>query len=478
MKDSIFTYITIAIASFLVLCGMQFYLVHNTYQLENERYLFPEKKLMNEVYRESIINDKLFPGGAAIIDTILNHNLTNLEYLYINNSEQYNVVKQEICDSIFKQLRRAQSIDRFITKFKQQQHITDSLQYALTIDALDVAFTSNKYVPVYNKEIYYTLIDHDIQQKDGIRIGGILRNTNMQNRISNITVSSDASYTYKMTFSLYVDREDRELRLFKKMSTVYFLSIFSILAVLILFFVTFRNWLRQKKLSEMRSDFINSITHEFNTPLSAIIIANKGLQNPKLAALPGNVSSLTGVIERQSTRLKTLVNQVLDVTSIERLKLDIKKYSLHELLDNILLDYKLNLRDSDIELTFSRAAQHDTVELDQFYFTTALLNILTNAVKYNDKPVKQIHVTTQNEDGQILLSVADNGIGISKEKQKSIFNKFYRVKNKKVQEAQGLGLGLFYVKQCVLAHNWTITISSETGVGSTFTISIPLQNHS
>jgi two-component system phosphate regulon sensor histidine kinase PhoR len=228
----------------------------------------------------------------------------------------------------------------------------------------------------------------------------------------------------------------------------------------------------------MRSDFINSITHEFNTPLSAIIIANKGLQNPKLAALPENISSLTGVIERQSTRLKTLVNQVLDVTAINRLKLDIETYSLHELLDNILLDYKLNLRDSNVELTFSRSAQNDTVALDQFYFTTALLNILNNAIKYNDKKVKHIQVTTQNENDNILLSVSDNGIGISKEMQRHIFNKFYRIKNKKAQEAQGLGLGLYYVKQCVLAHKWDIAVTSEAKEGTTFTISIPLKKHS
>jgi two-component system phosphate regulon sensor histidine kinase PhoR len=223
----------------------------------------------------------------------------------------------------------------------------------------------------------------------------------------------------------------------------------------------------------MKSDFINSITHEFHTPLAAIIVANKTLQNEKIIANKENVRPLTEVIQRQSERLKMLIGQVLDITTMNQLSLDKKDYQLHNLLEKILLDYRLKLTSDNIHLALKWESTKDEVRLDQFWFTTILLNILDNAIKYNDRKLKEVIITAYNDKRNIFIRIEDNGVGMTDDIQKYIFEKFYRNPHHLNGSVKGLGLGLFYVKQAIDAHNWHIDIKSKPGEGSTFIITIP-----
>jgi two-component system phosphate regulon sensor histidine kinase PhoR len=224
----------------------------------------------------------------------------------------------------------------------------------------------------------------------------------------------------------------------------------------------------------MKSDFINSITHEFHTPLAAIIVANKTLQNEKIAGNPESVQPLTEVIQRQSDRLKSLIGQVLDITTMNQVALKKEPRSVHHLLDEILLDYRLRSAGNPVVLTLTKNATRDEVLLDTFWFTTALLNIFDNAIKYNRQEGKEITVTTVNDKKNILIRIADNGIGMSDETRRHLFDKFYRDTQLLTGEIKGLGLGLYYVKQAIEAHAWKIDIESKEGIGSVFTITIPL----
>jgi two-component system phosphate regulon sensor histidine kinase PhoR len=297
---------------------------------------------------------------------------------------------------------------------------------------------------------------------------------NKQNEATAITVSSPLSYTYRMSFSLHVEPVNRKKTVLRQMGLIFGLSLLSIIIIVSLFFVTFRNWLRQRKLSEMKSDFINNITHEFHTPIAAIIVANKSLQNEKIVENRENIRPLTEVIQRQSDRLKILIGQVLDVVSVNKINLNKKEYSVHHLLEEILLDYRLNLADTNIKMSFNKQAVKDIADLDQFYFTTMLLNIFDNALKYNENEIKEITVTTLNEKNTLQIIITDNGIGMQEEVMKHIFDKFYRGRDQGSQKAKGLGLGLYYVKQCVDAHKWKIEVKSKPGEGSTFIITIPI----
>jgi two-component system, OmpR family, phosphate regulon sensor histidine kinase PhoR len=475
MTYSTRTYRVIAIISFTVLSVVQVFLVFNTYELEKERYFFPQKSAINKYYSRLITNDKLFPGGQVIIDSVFNRNIPRLEYYYRSKKDSFYIHSQLVCDSIFTKLRQHQSVGHILNKYKQETGISDSIEYALTIDALELLSESGNYISIYDKKNKYPLIHAAYQSPVGIRIGGNLTTPNLQNRATGLTVSMPYPGTYKLIFSLYVDTHNRLMVIAKKMMPVLLLSLLSLLVNVWLFYVTFKNWLKQKKLSEMKTDFINSITHEFNTPIAAITVANRSLQNDKIIDRKENIYALSEVIQRQAARLQKLVAQVLDLTTLNEVALQKEPYSVSSLLDEILLDYRLNLADKDIKLNLTKDIEADTVVLDPFYFTTMLLNIMDNGIKYNSNNTKEIMVAVFGDKENIKISIQDNGIGMTGETRKNIFKKFYRSNDKDMLEATGLGLGLYYVKQCADAHGWSLQVDSKKGAGTTFIITIPVK---
>ncbi len=471
MKYPVKIYQTISVISFTILSVVQIYLVFNTYQLENERYYFSEKKTINDAYLRWITNDKLFPGGQAVIDSAVTRNADKLEWLSQQDPESFDIKRQKICDSIFSLLHQHNSLDKFLSDVTDSMEIKGSLVYALMIEGLDLMTTGGRYLSLYTKNETYPLLNPESQFPDGVRIGGTLTKTSSQSRVSWLTISDPKPHSNKIIFALYVDSGSRTLTIIKRMMPVLLLSLASLLINVYLFYITFKNWIRQKKLTEMKTDFLNSITHEFNTPIAAINVASKGLKNQKIAGKTENIQSLTDIIQRQTSRLEKLVSQVLDVTTLNQVALHKETYSLHSLLDEILLDYRLNISNKEVELTLLKEADRDEVILDRFHFTTMLLNILDNAIKYNTQPVKKISVSTANYKKGIQLSIRDNGVGMAEKTKEQIFKKFYRA-NADEPKASGLGLGLFYVKQCVDAHNWDLFVGSTPGEGTNFIISI------
>lgn len=473
MKYSILTYQVIAIISFFFLLGVQIFLVVNTYKLNNEKYFFREKTSLKEYYSGRITNDKLFPGGQYIIDTILNRNIPKLEYLYVNQKDSFRTFNQKVCDSIFFTLRKNETITTLLYAYKQQHQIQDSLDYALTIDNLELMIGNGKYISLYRTGIQYPLIPSDFQTPQGIIIGGNLSDRNMRNRITTLTVSIPVTGTYKIIFSLYVDTHRRPMMLVKQMLPVLILTLISLFVMIWLFYVTFKNWVKQKMLAEMKTDFINSITHEFNTPIAAITVANRSLQNEKIIEQKDKIQALTGVIQRQTRRLQKIVGQVLDLTTLHELSLNRESFFINDLLDEVLLDYRLKLSGKEVQLNLCKEATRDSAFLDRFHFTTMLLNILDNGIKYNKSSNKEITVVTHNTKKGIRISIEDNGIGMSAEIKEKIFTKFYRNEEQASGQTTGLGLGLYYVRQIADAHGWDLTVNSKPGGGTTFIITIP-----
>jgi len=474
MKYTTTAHKIIAIVSLLVLSSVQFFLLYNTYELKNDHYYLAELRDINTDYSAAIRNDKVMPGGQKILDMFIDRNMSALERLHREDTAGFVLLKQKVCDSAFQSLRKANNIDSLLKKIIRKHNINRRLEYALLMESLDLAFQSNKYVSLYNKREKYAHIDPGIQTSSGIRIGGTLQDITSRNTASFFSVTSPMDHSYGVSFSLHVDILNRRLTVLRLMMPTFLLSLLSIIFVILLFFITFRNWLRQKKLSEMKSDFINSITHEFHTPLAAIIVANKTLQNEKIISNKDNIRPLTDVIQRQSDRLRALFSQVLEITTMNKVTLQKEEYSIHLLLDEILLDYRLKLSGVNAYFNLDKHAVNDKVPLDKFWFTTIFLNIFDNAIKYNNRDSKEITVTTTEDRKGISISVRDNGIGMTPEIRKHVFEKFYRDMKNNNGQVKGLGLGLFYVKQAVDAHGWKIEIISTEGKGSEFIISIPM----
>jgi two-component system phosphate regulon sensor histidine kinase PhoR len=473
VKYSITAHKITAILSFLVLSSVQFFLLYNTYELKNEHYYLSELNIINTEYFKSIRNDKVMPGGQRILDHFMAQNMRQLEEKYLHNPREFSILSQKVCDSAFRELKEANNMDSLLNTIIKKHNLYRDLEYAILILSVEVSFQHDKFVPLYTKNEHYALIDPTLQTKDGIHLGGTLQGIYPSNKAGGLLINASVDYSYGISFALHVDIRNRKMTILKLMMPTFLLSLLSVSSVVLLFFITFRNWLKQKKLSEMKSDFINSITHEFHTPLAAIIVANKTMQNEKIITSKESLIPLTEVVQRQAERLKILISQVLQITTMNRISLQKDDHSIHHLLEEILLDYRLKLTGANVKLMLHKEAARDKVLLDRFWFTTILLNIFDNAIKYNNSPFKEIIVTTVNDKKGINITISDNGIGMTTEIQKHVFDKFYRSMNNSNGQVKGLGLGLFYVKQAIEAHSWKIDIESVEREGSTFIISIP-----
>ncbi|WPV68316.1 HAMP domain-containing sensor histidine kinase [Chitinophaga sp. LS1] len=474
MRHPVKVYITSSVICFIVLAIVQIMLVYNTYDLLNRRFYYEKKGRINERYTKAIINDHVFPGGKDIIDGLLTPQYHELEKLYkAGDTARFNRTSQIMLRNVFNTLINKQNADALLRDIKLKEGIHDSLRYLLVVSRIDLQFADLKYVNIYDKRKKYPLIDDAIQTPKGIKIFGDLANPDEQSQIIGLFVSDPKPYTYAISFSLYADPYNRRQVVFKQMQGILTMSLLSVLAIIILFFITLRNWIKQKHIADVKTDFINNITHEFHTPLSAIMVANKNIQNERVLENKTAIRSLSDIIERQSQRLKLLIGQVLDIATIDNLYVQKGPEDLNVLISEILTDFSIKFPSDNLQLSFIPGPETIIVDADSFHFTTLLLNLLDNAVKYNLQVVKHIQVSTMETETDIQISISDNGIGMDKETIRYIFDKFYRNQKDLTQNAKGLGLGLHYVKQCIDAHQWTVKVDSEPGMGSTFVIIIP-----
>jgi two-component system, OmpR family, phosphate regulon sensor histidine kinase PhoR len=235
--------------------------------------------------------------------------------------------------------------------------------------------------------------------------------------------------------------------------------------------------LKQKKLSVIKNDFINNMTHELKTPISTISLASQMLRDNSVNNTSVAVERISGVIYDESKRLSMQVEKVLQmaVFSEGRLNMKFKKFDLNELIDSIILNFELRVHSLNGQITFVKNATNFIIFGDQVHITNVLFNLLDNAVKYcKDNP--EIEVMTENRKDKLVVYVKDNGIGIAKEHQKQIFERFYRVPTGNVHDVKGFGLGLHYVYKIIEAHNGTIEVESTLNKGTTFIINFPIIN--
>lgn len=254
-----------------------------------------------------------------------------------------------------------------------------------------------------------------------------------------------------------------------------------ILTILIVFTFAFTLYIifRQKKLSEMKGDFVNNMTHELKTPISTISLASQMLGDSSIPNSSKNYDKISEIILQESKRLGFQVEKVLQMAAIDKGKLSLKNKELdfHEVIESVAGNFLLQIENKGGLLIPSLHAEQTWVSVDSVHMTNVISNLLDNAIKYTDK-TPEIYIETKNKDGHILVSVRDNGIGISKSNQGRVFDKFYRVPTGNVHNVKGFGLGLNYVKKIIEAHKGEIFIESEPGEGTIFTFSLPLINNS
>lgn len=278
---------------------------------------------------------------------------------------------------------------------------------------------------------------------------------------------------YRLDFEYFIDFSDKQKIILRETSASLALSIFSIILVVILFLITYKNLREEKRLSNLKTDFINNMTHELKTPLSTITVAGRTLEMQQIRTNENKILETAKLIGKQSVHLNQLINMILEISMWERtqFQLDKKKVQIEEVMNDIVESFRSGCGNC-ASLTQKYNLNGVKADIDLVYFTTLMNNLLSNAVKYSEKePVIEIEGFTENNN--VCIKVTDNGIGISKNDQKHVFDKFYRASTGNIHKYKGLGLGLYYVKKIAEAHGGDVTVSSKQGKGSIFTVTIP-----
>jgi len=232
--------------------------------------------------------------------------------------------------------------------------------------------------------------------------------------------------------------------------------------------------LKQRRLSEVQKDFINNMTHEFKTPLSTIALSTEVLKDPAIVHHPERLLNYATIIGNENQRLKQQVERVLQMARLNKEDIGLKRelLDIHDLIREAVDNISLALQGKNGKITLDTQARPSLVSADKLHLTNVFFNLLDNAIKYTTRPPEIVISTTSSQD-HIVIRIEDKGTGISRENQRKVFHRFYRVPTGNVHDVKGFGIGLNYVKLIVESHQAKISLESEPGKGSIFTIRFP-----
>jgi two-component system phosphate regulon sensor histidine kinase PhoR len=267
----------------------------------------------------------------------------------------------------------------------------------------------------------------------------------------------------------------KKLFLMSDLVAIAMLSLIFTIIIIVAYYSALKQLRTQRHISEIKTDFINNMTHEFKTPIATINLALDAIKNPKIIDDKEKVLRYLQMIKDENKRMHAQVENVLQISKLEKRELDIPKENnnINDIIEDALEHVSLIIQDRQGSVSLDLKATQTNVLVNDTHFTNVLVNILENGIKYSpEKPL--LEVSTENSKNFIFIKIKDHGQGISKIAQKKIFDKFYREHTGDIHNVKGHGLGLAYVKRIVEDHNGEISVESEKGKGSTFVIKLPL----
>ena len=279
----------------------------------------------------------------------------------------------------------------------------------------------------------------------------------------------NASYYLNVTFP----RENEHI--LSGISNILLLSLFFIFIIIIAFSSSLYQLIRQKKIAEIKTDFINNMTHEFKTPIATINLALDSIKNPKILGDDAKVLRYVEMIREENKRMHSQVENVLRISRLEKNQIDLntETIDLHDTIEDAITHVSLLSEDRGGKIEIHLEALESELPGNQFHLTNVVVNMLENAIKYS-KGAPKIEVSTESTSKFFIFKIKDSGIGMNKAVQKQVFNKFYREQKGNIHDVKGHGLGLAYVKEIVEKHHGIVFVESEKGKGSIFTVKLPL----
>lgn len=446
----------ILICSFLLLSGLIGMLVFNTYQYKDRNFRLIQKKKIESAYSYYVMNDKLFPGGNELFETYLEPQLPNLLALILDEPEKVPLKSKEISTSFFKNLAANQTMDSVFYEVLVTNDLDTTLSYKLVINKLDIL--------LHNGKDWYTFFSSGADGIDA-EIGGNLKEWSENSQVLQLSVSENNPIHYRVTYSLYVDYHNRWLWVLKDMLPVFLFSLLSVLFIVIINYLTYRNWINQRKENALKTDFLNHIRHEFNTPITTILVCAESLKDQKAHLGAEDIEALGNVVERQAARLKAYFKQILESVALTNQKPEWRAEYIGLLTGELLKDIALR-HAGNMEINYEALDVEQKIPVDVSYYFSILDNLVSNALKFNQSTHPTVSFYWESQPNGLVLHVKDNGIGIYDKDMQHIFEKFYRSKSS--GSRLGLGLGLYYVKTLVDLLNWNIQVESKVGSGTLF----------
>ncbi|MFH7018800.1 sensor histidine kinase [Flavobacterium sp. FlaQc-47] len=448
MKQRINLLIVFSVIALIVLSTVQCYLVKTTYDYKVAQF---HTEIKNEIAKIS--------NNYSDIDSVI---VAKKEALYKQLSENY----------IEKKNTRLE-VKKYILENEYQDVLTQKIQRKFERELpnfkIDFAIVLNKFILYQNTKKADTIFSEKpfIQNK----LYGNLASLNHAFLVRNYVGTTNGTYKnqdYQLLTedSMYISVIDWEMIILRRMTFILILSLLSIVTLITLFVIAIKALIKQKKVNEIKTDFINNITHELKTPLATLGISTKILERKDIRDNDENFNTIVNTISRQNNRLQNLIDQVM-ANSLAENGIDLQKETIdtESFIAAIVNDFKITYPKIDIKTNFQTGKTN--LVLDKFYLTTALLNVLENAVKYGSNTIT---IKTNIHQNQFSISIEDDGIGIEKNKQSLLFEKFYRVEQGNLHNTKGLGLGLYYVDQIIKAHQGSVNVVSDLGKGTLFTI--------
>ena len=459
------------VISIVILISVQIIIISGVWQQKDEMF-----NLRYRLYSQDAMESMERRWGTDGFDTVryLINDYSELfieELSALTDDSTTAEKKKYIYDLVLKVLEQEQDLSGYLSFHFARQGVEKDFNHKIVINYLELLGPEGG-IPIYTSEdLLRRRPPAPGQQPDN-------EEENKKTRPSSeilIKGYRSEDNLYRLDFDYYIDFSDKQRVILRETSASLIMSILSIMVVVALFMTTYRNLMEEKRLSDLKTDFINNMTHELKTPLSTITVAGKTLEIPQIRANDSKILETAKLIGKQSVHLNQLINMILEISMWERtqFQVDRKNVKMDELLNDIIESFRTGCNNC-AEVSARINLRDVYSDVDVVYFTTLINNLLSNAVKYSDRdPVIKVNAFLENEN--IMIKVADNGIGISKNDQKHVFDKFYRASSGNIHKFKGLGLGLYYVKKIANAHGGDVTVSSKPGKGSIFTISIPLK---
>lgn len=409
-------------------------------KFSSERFKNFSSKRVTEVYNNNNIDNNVL--GQSLIPDLKIEKSGNLDIL---NKVQMEISIKDAADALpIEERISKEKLQGLLKKELQEYGVKTKFEFGIYSNAIPTKIRSDGFH--YDKEATY-----------------------------NIPIYTDNEGNSR--YQLSVTFPNKKKFLLSELLSITVLSIVFTLIIIVAYTSALNQLLRQKHISEIKTDFINNMTHEFKTPIATINLALDAIRNPRIIEDKEKVYRYLQMIRDENKRMHAQVENVLRISKLEKRELDITKEPtvVHDIIDDAIEHVNLILEDRKGTVVKHYNAARTTSLINEVHFTNVLVNILENAIKYSpDTP--EIEIFTENVKDMILIKVKDHGLGMSKIAQKRVFEKFYREHTGDLHNVKGHGLGLAYVKRIVEDHNGQVYVESEKGKGSTFIIKIPLIN--